>query len=96
LVNIKGTDVNVGMRVKKCGNFEAVVEVDGVKRVMEVDNNFSLADSVIDSVIDGKKSSVSQLVRLFSDPAGIFLADLFGFLNSKKCSYSPKSIFYFF
>jgi len=67
LVQIKGRDVNVSVKTLPCGNFEASVDVDGEKKVCKVDNNFTLADSCIDAVIDGEKSNVIQLIARHPD-----------------------------
>jgi hypothetical protein len=47
------------------GDFEASLDVNGEKKVVVVKDNFTLADSCIDAVIDGHKSHVIQLVIHF-------------------------------
>ena len=62
LVQVKGLDVTVDVLIKKDGNFRVSVATPEEKRVLEVENNFTLADSVIDAKIDGKSCAVIQLV----------------------------------
>ena len=57
--------MKASVKVLPGGDFEASLDVDGEKKVVVVKNNFTLADSCIDAVIDGNKSHVVQLVNGF-------------------------------
>jgi hypothetical protein len=52
------------VKVKKSGGFEATVDVDGETRVLDIDDNFTLSDSVIDSRINGQNAAIIQLVTI--------------------------------
>jgi propionyl-CoA carboxylase alpha chain len=67
LINIKGRDVKVSVKTLAGGDFEASLDVDGEKKVVVVKDNFTLADSCIDAIIDGHKSHVIQLIARYPD-----------------------------
>jgi hypothetical protein len=52
------------VKVKKSGGFEVTVDVDGETRVLDIDDNFTLSDSVIDSRINGQNAAIIQLVTI--------------------------------
>ena len=64
LIQLQGRDVPVNVKVKKSGGFEATVDVDGETRVLDIDDNFTLSDSVIDSRINGQNAAIIQLVTI--------------------------------
>ena len=62
LVKVKDMDVTVDVSLTKEGNFSLTVAMPDETQVLEVENNFTLADLVIDAKIDGKSCAIIQLV----------------------------------
>ena len=64
LVQVKGLDVSVDVLIKKDGTFNVTVQTPDEKKVLQIEDNFTLADSVIDAKIDGESGAVIQLVTI--------------------------------
>lgn len=64
-MKVKGVDVPVTLKASKDGGYEASIDLNGETKVHHIKDNFTLADSYIDAVIDGENKSVVQLVIIY-------------------------------